>query len=345
MDALLNAMDGPYKGEWVTNLSEGIERLKGAEMWAVFVNLMLPDSQGLATLDNLLLAAPGVPTLILASTKDATVALEALRHGANDYLLEDHLDRDSVVRAIRNMAQRQTAREILSAEERAQMTLNSIRDAVLSINLEGRITYLNAVAEKITGWTKEEASARDVEDVFVIIDGCTRKPCLNPLKTAMEQNKTVSVTPHCILIRRDGDEFGIEDSAAPIHLGRSRPSMFARKLTRIGADPTASELLSADRTFPEGILLSRRTTFADWASLPHRADSRQRAAVLGVTGLQRRRSGPIQPDYIFAEYLEATSASKRLRVLASTVHFRSILLSASSAYHSRLPLQISPPFC
>jgi diguanylate cyclase (GGDEF)-like protein/PAS domain S-box-containing protein len=217
MDALLNAMDGPYKGEWVTNLSEGIERLKGAEMWAVFVNLMLPDSQGLATLDNLLLAAPGVPTLILASTKDATVALEALRHGANDYLLEDHLDRDSVVRAIRNMARRQTAREILSAEERAQMTLNSIRDAVLSINLEGRITCLNAVAEKITGWTREEASGKEVDDVFVIIDGSTRKPCLNPLKTALEQNKTVGLTPHCILIRRDGSEFAIEDSAAPIH--------------------------------------------------------------------------------------------------------------------------------
>jgi hypothetical protein len=56
-----------------------------------------------------------------------------------------------------------------------------------------------------------------VDDVFVIIDGSTRKPCLHPLKTALEQNKTVGLTPHCILIRRDGAEFAIEDSAAPIH--------------------------------------------------------------------------------------------------------------------------------
>src|ERR1700686_1822880 len=153
MGALLNTMDGSYKGEWVTNLSEGIERLKGGEIWAVFVNLMLPDSQGLATVHRLLLAVPNVPTLILAGTQDVAVALESLRHGVQDYLLEDHLDRDSFVRAIRNMAERQTAREMLSAEkERAQMTLNSIGDAVLSTDLEGRVTYLNVVAEKITGW-------------------------------------------------------------------------------------------------------------------------------------------------------------------------------------------------
>ena len=216
--AVLNAIDGPYKGERVTNLSEGIERLKKRAIWAVFVNLSLPDSQGVATLDKLLLAAPSVPTLILAGSKDVAVALEALRHGAKDYLLEDHLDEDSFVRAIRNMAERQTAREMLSTEkERAQMMLNSIGDAVLSIDLEGRITYLNAVAEKITGWRREEAAGKDVDDVFVIIDGSTRKPCLNPLKTALEQNKTVGLTPHCILIRRDGAEFAIEDSAAPIH--------------------------------------------------------------------------------------------------------------------------------
>jgi diguanylate cyclase (GGDEF)-like protein/PAS domain S-box-containing protein len=218
MDALLNAMDGPYQGEWVTNLSEGIERLKGAEIWAVFVNLMLPNSQGLTTLHNLLLAVPNVPTLILAGTQDVAVALEALRHGAQGYLLEDHLDKESFVRAIRNMAERQQTKEMLSMEkERAQMTLDSIGDAVLSTDMEGRIAYLNVVAEKITGWPREEAYGKQVDEVFVIIDGSTREPCLNPLKTALEQNKTVGLTPHCILIRRDGTEFAIEDSAAPIH--------------------------------------------------------------------------------------------------------------------------------
>jgi diguanylate cyclase (GGDEF)-like protein/PAS domain S-box-containing protein len=217
-DALLNATDGPFTGECVKTLGEGIKRLRGKEFWAIFLNLSLPDSQGIETFDKLALAVPGVPTLIIAGANDVRVALEALRRGAKDYLLEDHLANDSFVRAIRNMAERKTAEEMLFTEkERAQVTLNSIGDAVLSTDIQGRVTYLNVVAEKITGWTREEAAGKDIEEVFVIVDGSTREPCANPLRTAINKNRTVQLTPNCILIRRDGAEFAIEDSAAPIH--------------------------------------------------------------------------------------------------------------------------------
>jgi len=217
-DALLNATDGPFQGECVKTLAEGARRLRRKEFWAIFLNLSLPDSQGMETFDKLALAAPGVPTLIIAGPKDVVVALEALRHGAKDYLLEDHLDRGSFVRAIRNMAERKTAEELLFREkERAQVTLDSIGDAVLSTDLEGKVTYLNVVAEKITGWTREEAVGKNIEEVFVIVDASTREPCVNPLRAAIKKNTTVQLTPNCILIRRDGAEFAIEDSAAPIH--------------------------------------------------------------------------------------------------------------------------------
>jgi diguanylate cyclase (GGDEF)-like protein/PAS domain S-box-containing protein len=217
-DALLNATDGPFAGECVKTLAEGIERSRRTEFWAIFLNLALPDSQGLETYDKLALAVPGVPTLIIAGALDVAVALEALRRGAKDYLLEDHLDRHSFVRAIRNMAERKTAQEVLFTErERAQVTLDSIGDAVLSTDLRGKVTYLNVVAEKITGWTREEAAGKDIDEIFVIIDGSTREPCANPLRTAIRKNRTVGLTPNCILIRRDGTEFAIEDSAAPIH--------------------------------------------------------------------------------------------------------------------------------
>jgi diguanylate cyclase (GGDEF)-like protein/PAS domain S-box-containing protein len=217
-DALLNATDGPFQGECVKTLAEGLRRLRGKEFWAIFLNLSLPDSQGIETFDKLALAVPGVPTLIIAGVKDVGIALEALRRGAKDYLLEDRLDTESFVRAIRNMAERKTAEEMLFAEkERAQVTLDSIGDAVLSTDLQGKVTYLNVVAEKITGWTREEAAGKDIEEVFVIVDGGTREPCVNPLRAAIKKNKTVQLTPNCILIRRDGTEFAIEDSAAPIH--------------------------------------------------------------------------------------------------------------------------------
>ena len=215
---LLSATDGPFNGECVSTLAAGLERLKKQPMWAVFASLSLSDSHGLATVDQLLLEAPGVPMLVLAAAEDEAIGLEALRRGAKDYLLENRFDNYSCVRAIRNMAERKAAEEALFTErERAQVTLNSIGDAVLSTDVTGKVTYLNVVAETMLGWTRREAAGKPLDEVFKIVDGTTRTECINPLKVAIEKDKTVSLTPHCILIRRDGREFAIEDSAAPIH--------------------------------------------------------------------------------------------------------------------------------
>ena len=139
-------------------------------------------------------------------------------HGAQDYLLEGHLDSYSFARAIRNIIEREIARQELFIEkERAQVTLNSIGDAVLSTDISGNVTYLNVVAEHMTGWSRKEAVGHPLSDVFQIIDGATHKPSPNPMELAIRQNKTVGLTANCILVRRDGYECAIEDSAAPIH--------------------------------------------------------------------------------------------------------------------------------
>src|SRR6202521_1942932 len=217
-EALLNAKDGPFQSEWVQTLSQGVERLREKTIWAIFASLSLPDSQGLDTIDRLLQAAPGVPILVMGRAEDEDLSTEALRRGAKDYLLNGHISTYSFGRAIRNMAERKTAEEVLSIEkERASVTLNSIGDAVLSTDIAGNVTYLNVVAEKFTGWTCAEALGRPLGEVFQIIDGATRKPSPNPMEFAIQENKTVKLTPNCILIRRDGSESPIEDSAAPIH--------------------------------------------------------------------------------------------------------------------------------
>jgi diguanylate cyclase (GGDEF)-like protein/PAS domain S-box-containing protein len=217
-EALQCATDGPFAAEWVRTLAAGFERLAVQRIWAVFVNLSLPDSGGLQTFFKLSMGAPDVPTLVLGGAQDEQIALEALRQGAKDYLLEGHIDSYSFARAIRNMAERKTAEETLFAEkERAQVTLNSIGDGVLSTDIAGKVTYLNAVAEKMTGWTRSQALGRPLAKVFEIIDGGTRKPSPNPLKFAIQENKTVGLSANCILVRRDGYESAIEDSAAPIH--------------------------------------------------------------------------------------------------------------------------------
>jgi diguanylate cyclase (GGDEF)-like protein/PAS domain S-box-containing protein len=101
--------------------------------------------------------------------------------------------------------------------DRAEATLDSIGDAVLSTDIDGAVTYLNAAAELLTGWSCDAATGLRSRDVFHIVHRGTRKRARDPLREAVRLNKTVRLTPDCMLIRRDGQETEIEDSAAPIH--------------------------------------------------------------------------------------------------------------------------------
>ncbi len=98
-----------------------------------------------------------------------------------------------------------------------QVTLDSIGDAVLSTDLAGNITYLNPVAERMTGWSESEAVGRPLQEVMRIIDADSRKPVPNPLGVAMRCDTNASVSENALLIGRDGRESAIEDTAAPIH--------------------------------------------------------------------------------------------------------------------------------
>jgi PAS domain S-box-containing protein len=203
--SLLSARDGPFKVEWVSRCADASNRLRsqgGEEIAAVVADLSLPDSQGIHTFDALLRASPHVPILVLSHSRDEDVARLAVQHGAQDYLLQERLDGYSLSKALTSMLER-TAHADLEKEQ-AQLTLNSIGDAVISTDIAGHVTYLNAVAESLTGWSRQEASGRPLQEVLRIIDGDTREPALNPLAMAMLHNKSVSVSTNCVLIRRDG---------------------------------------------------------------------------------------------------------------------------------------------
>ncbi len=204
--------------EWVRTLSEGLEALTNKKAWAIFLNLFLPDSQGVETLDRLRLHDTDSPIVVIAGKNDEDICRIAMQHGAQDYLLEGHVDGYAFARSIRYIIEREAARQELFIEkEVAQVTLNSIGDAVLSTDISDNVTYLNVVAEQMTGWSLKEAAGRPLAEVFRIIDGTTRKPSQNPMGLAVQENKTVGLAANCILIRRDGCESAIEESAAPIH--------------------------------------------------------------------------------------------------------------------------------
>jgi diguanylate cyclase (GGDEF)-like protein/PAS domain S-box-containing protein len=109
------------------------------------------------------------------------------------------------------------AEALFEEKERAQVTLQSIGDAVVSTNFWGRVHFLNVVAERMTGWQQAEAAGRGLDDVFRLIDSTTRIPIPNPTALAIIENRTVHLGINCMLIRRDGTEIAVETSAAPIH--------------------------------------------------------------------------------------------------------------------------------
>ncbi len=117
--------------------------------------------------------------------------------------------------AARRVAE-ENARLIQEQRERLHVTLASIGDAVISTDAEGRVDFLNPVAESLVGWKTEEAARRTLEDVFRIVNEDTRQPVENPALRALKDGVIVGLANHTVLVARDGKERPIDDSAAPI---------------------------------------------------------------------------------------------------------------------------------
>jgi diguanylate cyclase (GGDEF)-like protein/PAS domain S-box-containing protein len=216
VDALSHSADESFEVEWATRCSDGLERLDG--MAAILVDLYLPDSRGIETFKRLFSVARDIPIMVLTSPQNENTARLAVQCGAQDYFFEACVEAYPLRKAVAAMIERAAMVAALFEEkERAQVTLNSIGDAVMSTGVSGEVAYLNVIAERLTGWSQEEAGGLPVEDIFQIVDSRTREIAPNPMLLAMRENKTVALTPNCVLIRRDGREADIEDSSAPIH--------------------------------------------------------------------------------------------------------------------------------
>jgi len=111
---------------------------------------------------------------------------------------------------------RQTSNDLFQQKELAQFTLRSIGDAVVSTDEKGNVKYLNPIAEKMIGWTAEQIYGKPLRDYFHIINGLTRKPEPNPIDVCLQEMCVVGLNDNSILLHKDGREYGIEDSAAPI---------------------------------------------------------------------------------------------------------------------------------
>lgn len=210
------AVDGQPRIERARSLADGLTRLLEPGVTAILLTLTLPDSRGIDTFDRMAAAAGPIPILVLCGVEDESSARLAVARGADDFVLADHFDRYSLTRAVAALG---TAADHPRCDdtELARVTLNSIADAVVCTDTAGYVTYLNTVAEAMTGWGRAAAAGRPLHEVVNLINGSTGERAPNPAELAVRQNKTVTLTENCILIRRDGSQCAIEDSTAPIH--------------------------------------------------------------------------------------------------------------------------------
>ncbi|MFN3159772.1 MAG: PAS domain S-box protein [Rubinisphaera brasiliensis] len=112
----------------------------------------------------------------------------------------------------RRLSERNLRRE----RERLKTTLASIGDAVIVTDPEGRVTMMNGVAERLTGWNQKEANTQPLTSVFRIINETTRATVENPVAKVIATGAVVGLANHTILISRTGEEWPIDDSASPI---------------------------------------------------------------------------------------------------------------------------------
>ena len=131
----------------------------------------LPDSQGVVSIRRTRAAAPRLPLVVLTGFDDDTMAAQALQEGAQDFLIKGRIEARGLLLALRYAIERKGMEETLFAEkERAEVTLNSIGDAVVCTDSSGNITFLNLVAERLSGWSRQEAVGRPMADVLRILD-------------------------------------------------------------------------------------------------------------------------------------------------------------------------------
>ncbi len=218
VNVLGTARDGPFCIEWVTLLSEALKRLLTGDIDVILVDLLLADSQGIETFDQLFAAVPHTPIMILSPMDNERLAWEAVQRGAQGHLSKGYFGSYLVPQSLGQIIQRKAVEETLFIEKnRAEITLNSISDAVIGTDMAGNIDYLNIAAEKMTGWSRDEARGLPISKVMHIINGETREIERNPVELVLLENKPMGLTAGTILIQHDGTEVSIEDSSAPIH--------------------------------------------------------------------------------------------------------------------------------
>ncbi|MEG4106425.1 diguanylate cyclase domain-containing protein [Microcoleus sp. S13_C5] len=228
-----------YKVRSVTTGAMALRAAQSPSTELILLDIKLPDLDGYEVCKQLKSdeQTTGIPIIFLSALNATFNKVQGLAVGGVDYIakpfqveevlarVETHLTirrlqqslQEQNLRLLREMEERQRLEASLFAEkELAQVTLQSIGDAVITTNAQGNVRFFNPIAEQLTGWKAHEAKGLPLSTVFEIVNEVTRKPVENPIDKALLEKRIVGLAKDTILIARDGTEYPIKDSAAPI---------------------------------------------------------------------------------------------------------------------------------
>ncbi len=161
--------------------------------------------------------AKNLPIIMVTAFVEGKWVDRAYAAGATDYVTKP-INLDVLRNRIHYILQAKQAEEALFDEkEKAQVTLAAICDGVITTNAKGEVEFLNSVAEKLTGWTTEEAYGLPLNQIYSLKDENTQQPIEFPIQQCLQQGQMVELSYHTVLVHRHHNQhFAIEDSAAPI---------------------------------------------------------------------------------------------------------------------------------
>lgn len=199
-----------------TTLAEGVKLLAAESFDIIIADLDLPDAHGLMVFAVLYAQAPETPIIVLVDSSDELLALKAVQHGAQDYILKDQVHGGLVARATQYAVQYRAAEEELARErERLAVTLRSIGEGVITTDTSGRVKLINRIAEELTGWPQEEGRGRHLDEIFTTIDEETGQPRTTPL-SQLFAGELATELGTAILADRNGRQRLIESTGAPL---------------------------------------------------------------------------------------------------------------------------------
>ncbi len=142
--------------------------------------------------------------------------LQGIINQSNMLKVLDPRELFEVIETLQSQLDEQT-QQLQEEKELAQVTLQSIGDGVITTDTVGQIANLNQIAESLTAWKAELAIGKPISEVFCIINESTGEPIPSPVEKVLQENRVVNLDNYTLLIARDGTEYSIMDSAAPIH--------------------------------------------------------------------------------------------------------------------------------